>query len=101
MTFATLLRQPSAIIPLLMSCGAFLLIVGVLATVGATHQPDEGTPARVFQLLILLQVPVAALFALKWLPRSPRPALLVLLLQVGAVLAAMATIAWLEYSGAV
>lgn len=96
MTAASLLKHPSAIIPLAMSGAAFLLIIGVLATVGVTHPQDEGAPARLFQLLILLQVPVIAFFALKWLPRSPRPALFVLLLQVAAALLAVATLVWLE-----
>jgi len=101
MTFGSLCKQPSAFIPLVMSFAAFLLIFAVLSTVGVTHPQDEGAPARIFQLLIVLQVPIVAFFALKWLLRSPRPALLVLLLQVGAALSAVATIAWLEGRGAV
>ena len=83
-----------------MSLGAFALIVGVLATVGVTRPQDERAPARIFQLLILLQVPIVAYFALKWLPRSPRQALLVMLLQVSAAIAAVATIMWLERGAA-
>lgn len=98
MTFTSLLKQPGAIIPLVMSCAAFLLIIAVLSTVGITYQEDEGTPARIFQLLIALQVPIIAFFALKWLPVSPRPTLVVLLLQIGAAALAVATIAWLESS---
>ena len=48
MTLATLIRNPTAIIPLLMSIGAFSLIAWVLTTVGVTHQPDERAPARIF-----------------------------------------------------
>jgi len=100
-TFSSLLRKPSAFAPLAMSLAAFALIATVLAAVGngapAAPPHDEGTPARLFQLLILLQVPISAVFAGKWLPRAPRPALLVLLLQVGAALLAVATIVWLEW----
>ena len=96
MTFATLIRKPTAILPLVMSCGAFSLIAWVLATVGITHPPDEGAPARIFQLLILLQIPVAAMFAARWLPRSPRLGGLVVLLQITAALVAIGTILWLE-----
>jgi hypothetical protein len=99
MTFSALVKRPSAAIPLVMSLAAFLLIVGVVLTVGLTQPQDEGTPARVFQLLILLQVPIVGFFAVKWLPQSPRPALLVLCLQVGAALLAVATVAWLESRG--
>ena len=96
MTFGALIRKPSAFVPLLMSAVGFLLIIAVLLTVGVTHPQDEGTPARIFQLLILLQVPVVMFFALTWWPRSPRSASLVLLLQCGAVFLDIATIVWLE-----
>jgi hypothetical protein len=96
MNFTTLLKTPSALAPLVMSLAAFLLIIAVLSTVGITHQQDEGAPARIFQLLIALQVPIIAFFALKWLPKIPRPSLLVILLQIGAASAAVATIAFLE-----
>jgi hypothetical protein len=82
-----------------MSLAAFALIGLVLATVGVTQPEDEGAPARVFQLLMVLQVPIAALFAARWLRRSPRAAALVLLLQAGAALLAVATIVWLERGG--
>jgi hypothetical protein len=101
MTFTSLLKHPSALVPLVMSFAAFLLIIAVLSTVGITHQQDEGAPAHIFQLLIALQVPIIAFFALKWLPRNPRPTLLILLLQIGAALLAVATIAWLESGMAV
>lgn len=98
MTFTTLLKRPSALIPLGMSAAAFSLILAVLSTVGVTHPQDEGAPARIFQLLILLQVPIVGFFAWKWLPRCPRPAGWVLLLQAAAAVLAVATIAWLESS---
>ena len=101
MTFTSLLKHPIAVAPLVMSCAAFLLIIAVLATVGITQQQDEGAPARIFQLLIARQIPIMTSFAVKWLPRSPRPSLLVLLLQIGAASLAVATIAWLETSAAV
>lgn len=100
-TFSSLLRKPSAFGPLAMSLAALALIAGVLATAGnaapeaAPH--DERAPARLFQLLILLQLPLSAAFVVKWLPRAPRLALLVLVLQGGAVLLAVATIVWLEW----
>ena len=98
MTFTSLLKQPSAVVPLVMSSAAFLLILSVLFTVGVTHQEDEGTAAHLFQLLIVLQLPVIAFFALKWLPKNPRLTVLVLLLQVGAAALAVASIALIERS---
>jgi hypothetical protein len=95
-TFRSMLRQPSAAIPLLMSLAAYLLIFGVLATTGVTQPEDEGRAARLFQLLILLQVPVIAAFAFQWLPRNARSAIWVLLLQAGAAGSAVGFVWFLE-----
>jgi hypothetical protein len=43
------------------------------------------------------QVPVVAFFAITWLPRSPRQALLVLALQAGAAFAALAPVFLLNW----
>jgi hypothetical protein len=45
-TFGSLLKQPSAFIPLLMSAAAFLLIIAVLSTVGVTHPRDDVSCSR-------------------------------------------------------
>ena len=88
------LKQPSAWLPLAMSLGALALVLGHAAMFGVVHQSDEGTAAHIFQLLMAAQVPIVIFFALKWLPRVPRETLLVLALQAGAALAAMAAVAW-------
>jgi len=54
------------------------------------RQADEGAAARVYQLLMAAQAPIVAYFAITWVPRAPREALLVLALQVGAALLALA-----------
>ena len=86
------IKHPSAWLPLAMSLGALALVLGHAAMFGIVHEADEGTPAHIFQLLMIGQVPLVAYFALKWLPRVPGQALLVLALQAGAVLAAMAAV---------
>jgi hypothetical protein len=43
------------------------------------------------------QVPVAAVFAVKWLPAAPRQALTVMTLQTGAALAAMFPVWWFRW----
>jgi uncharacterized membrane protein HdeD (DUF308 family) len=88
----SILKDPSAFIPIAMSLAALSLVVGILVTVGVPHEADEGTPAHVWQLLMAGQIPVIAYFAIKWLPRSPREALLVLLVQMAAALAAAAPV---------
>ncbi len=91
MNFTTL-KQPSALIPLAMSLAALSVVLGHIAIFGVTHEKDEGAAAHLWQLLMAGQFPVIALFALRWLPRRPREALLVLLLQAGAGLAAVAPV---------
>ena len=96
MRLATLLRQPSAFVPLVMSIAALTLVLGFLAIYGVVHQEDEGTAAHLWQLLMGGQVPIVAYFAVKWLPRAPGPALGVLALQAIAGLAALAPVFLLE-----
>ena len=91
----SLVKQPSAVLPVVMSVIALLLVLGHAARFGVVHEADEGTPAHLFQLLMVFQIPLVAYFALKWLPRSPGRALGVLALQAGAALAAFAVVYWL------
>lgn len=91
-------RLPSAFLPLAMSLAALSVIA--LAAVwtfahtghGLVPEPDEGTAAHLWQLLMAGQLPILLFFAIKWLPRSPRPILYVLGLQIAAILAAMAPV---------
>ena len=77
----SLLRQPSAWIPLAMSGVALAFLLGYVALFGAGYHEDEGAPARIFQLIMAPQFPIAAYFAIKWLPRRPKQSLIVLVLQ--------------------
>jgi hypothetical protein len=94
---ATLLRQPSALIPLAMSVAALATVIGYAAMFGTARQADEGTAAHVWQLLMAGQLPVVAFFAIKWLPTEPRRALVILALQVSAALAAMFPVWWFQW----
>jgi hypothetical protein len=89
---SVLLKRPSALIPLAMSVAALSLVVGHIAFVGVGREADEGTAAHIWQLLMAGQIPIIAFFALKWLPRTPGPALFVLVLQGVACLAAAAPV---------
>ena len=91
----SLMKQPSALLPLAMSCAALALVLGHAALFGVVHEADEGTAAHVFQLLMAGQVPLVAYFAVRWLPRAPGGTLRVLALQAGAALAAFAAVYWL------
>jgi hypothetical protein len=91
MKFPTLTR-PSALIPLAMSLAALSLVLGHVAFFGVAREADEGTAAHLWQLLMAGQIPIIAFFAVRWLPRNPRQALLVLVLQAVAAVAAAAPV---------
>ena len=93
----TTLKRPSALIPLAMSIAALSLVLGHIAIFGGARQADEGAAAHLWQLLMAAQIPVIAVFAVKWLPRTPGRALLVLGLQAVAVLAAAAPVFVLNF----
>jgi hypothetical protein len=78
-----------------MSLAALSLVAGHAAMYGVVHEADEGTPAHIFQLLMILQVPLVAFFAITWLPRDRRQTLQVLALQAAAGLAAFAAVFFL------
>mgnify|MGYP006388501915 CR=1 FL=1 len=94
----SLFKQPSAWIPLVMSFAALAIIVVYVAINGfaSSGNGDEGAPARIFQLIMVTQLPIVAYFAIKWLPKQPKQALFVLALQAVAWIIPIATIMWLE-----
>ena len=93
----TLLKHPSAFLPVAMSLAALVTVLVFLALHGPAPQPDEGAAAHLWQLLILLQIPIVMFFAIKWVSRFPRQALPILVLQVAAALAAMAPVFLLHW----
>ena len=96
-SFRTLTREPSAFVPVAMSLTALLLVAIQLVRYGVTREMDEGTTAHLWQLLMAGQVPVVGFFLFRWLRRSPMEALEVLALQVGAGLASMAPVFFLNW----
>jgi DNA-binding CsgD family transcriptional regulator len=92
-----LLKNPSAFLPLAMSFGALATVLIYVAIFGPAPQADEGTAAHIWQILMAGQIPIILFFALKWLPRTPREALLVLVLQGGAALMALAPVYLLRF----
>jgi len=80
-----------------MSLAALSLVLGHVAIYGGARQADEGAAAHLWQLLMAGQIPVIAFFAIKWLPRTPGQALLDLVLQAVAGLAAAAPVFILNF----
>ena len=92
-----LMKNPSAFLPLAMSSAALVTVIVHVAMFGVARQADEGTAAHIWQILMAAQIPIMAFFAIKWLPRTPWQALLVLALQGGAALAALAPVFILKF----
>ena len=95
MTLPRLMRQPSAFVPVVMSLLALATLALHIARIGTAQEPDEGAAAHIWQLLMAAQAPVIVYFAIKWLPRAPREATLVLALQIATVVAALAPVYFL------
>jgi len=90
-------KQPSAIIPIVMSTAAIATVLVHLLIFGAAPQADEGASAHLWQLLMAGQAPVIIFYSIKWLPQSPRTALAVVAVQIGAALAAAGPVYWLGW----
>ena len=92
MNLSTMLKQPSASLPLALSFAAIVTVLVHVVLFGVGRQVDEGMAAHLWQLLMVGQVPIIAFFAIKWLPQSPKPALQVLALQLCAAITACAPV---------
>jgi hypothetical protein len=90
-------KHPSAFVPVAMSAAALAIVIGYAATFGVARQADEGTAAHLWQLLMAGQLPVVLFFALRWLPAAPRQAIPVLVVQIGAAVAAMFPVWWFQW----
>jgi hypothetical protein len=82
-----LMKEPGAFLPVAMSGVAIAMVAGHVALYGPVREADEGVAAHIFQLLMVVQVPIAAFFAIRWFPRFPRQALQVLPAQAAAIAA--------------
>ena len=89
---ASVVKYPSAWIPVAMSVAALALVIGNVFLYGVAREADEGATAHIFQLLMAGQMPFVAYFAWRWLPKDPAQGWRVLALQVVAVVAALAPV---------
>ncbi len=94
----TLARHWSAWLPMLLSAAAFALVAGWFAVVGPERAADEGMPARLFGVLVLVNAFAIGYFAARWLPVARRPAAAILVVQVVLAAIPVAIIALLESS---
>ena len=94
----SLIKQPSAWLPGAISLAALIFLLSYAAIFGVANQPgsDEGTPAHIFQLLMVLQLPIMAYFAIRWLPKQPKQSLLILAAQIILWFIPILTVLYLE-----
>lgn len=93
----TLVKRPSALVPVVMSLAAMATLILHIAMVGTARQADEGVAAHIWQLLMAGQAPIIGYFATRWLPSHGVKALPVLALQVGVALAAVFPVWWFQW----
>jgi len=62
---------------------ASLMVYGAIT--GFVREPDEGTAAHLWQLLMAAQLPLGVFFAATWMPRAPRWAWAGLALEAAVV----------------
>ncbi len=94
-SFSTVATRASAFLPIGMSLSALSAVAFHIALYGTAREADEGPVAHIWQLLMAGQLPILLFFALKWVPRAPKPAFFVLAAQVGAALASIAPVFFL------
>lgn len=91
----SILKIPSAFLPLAMSLAALFLVLGHAAVFGVLHEADEGAAAHIWQILMAGQAPLLGYFMLRWLPDRPRESLKFLALIAVIWLANFAAVYWL------
>ncbi|MEO6209370.1 MAG: hypothetical protein ABIQ10_04500 [Gemmatimonadaceae bacterium] len=84
-----MMKRPTAYVPVAMSALALAIVLGHVLIYGAARETDEGTAAHLFQLLMVAQLPIILVFAIRWLPVNRREALSTLAIQAGAALLAL------------
>jgi hypothetical protein len=93
-----LMKHPSAWLPIGMSFTALVLLVGYIAFFGMPQSSakDEGSAARLFQILMAGQLPIIAFFIFKYLRKERKPAAQILLIQSLCAFMVFASVVILE-----
>ena len=78
----SLIRKPSAWIPIVIPILFFGYIATTISTVGIVRQEDEGTAAHLFQLWLALEPFMLGFFALKWFKSARKETLIILAIQI-------------------
>lgn len=92
MNQSQIIRRPGAWGPIVMSLAVLVMIAATLSSSGVSRQPDEGAAAHIFQIWLVVEVVTIAAFTVRWVPRKPKEALIVLAVQIACALAACAPV---------
>jgi hypothetical protein len=92
----SIIRKPSAWLPIVIPLIFFAYLVIYITLFGVVREEDEGTGAHLFQLWLVLEPLLVGFFAIKWLPRVPKPTLQILALQIGAALLPISVVFFLK-----
>ena len=88
--FRHVITRPTALVPIVMSVAALVILFLALAFgIGVSGDGDEGAAARLWQLLMVGQLPIVAFFAISWVPRAPRLAIAVMAVQLAIALSSV------------
>jgi hypothetical protein len=85
----SLLKKPSAWIPIALSLAMLAYILSYIAIHGVpvpNPDADEGTGAHLFQIWLVLEVLMVLFFVIRWVLRAPKQAFLILAIQISAAL---------------
>jgi GrpB-like predicted nucleotidyltransferase (UPF0157 family) len=84
-----IVKNHLAWVPIVLSLAMIVYIYSLLALNGIPQpdpNADEGVAAHLFQLWLVVEFLMIVFFAFKWLPRTPKSALIILAIQIFLVL---------------
>ena len=96
MTISSLIKKPSAWIPIVIPLVFFAYLVIYITFFGIVSNGDEGTVAHLFQLWLVLEPLMVGFFAFAWLTRARKQALIILALQILAALLPISVVFFLK-----
>jgi hypothetical protein len=88
------LLHPAALLPIAMSLTALGIVLVHAARFGTAPQPDEGTSAHLWQLLMAGQIPIIGWFLVTRLPDGRPSRVAVIALQLASAFAAALPVWW-------
>jgi len=92
----SIIKKPSAWIPIVIPLIFLAYLVIHIAIFGIVREADEGTGAHLFQIWLAVEFFMIVFFAIKWLLRNPKQALIILALQIVAALLPMSVVFFLS-----